>query len=127
MLYQKNHRIKILFVFFIIVLFVNVDYGQKMESTGYLFGHVGIDDPTKETWVPLANANIELEYKGKILKLLSNKAGLIDEILPKGKYRLLSVTTKNGIVLEFVSDQKKCFEIKANKERQFNIFLKPER
>ncbi|MBK8148727.1 MAG: hypothetical protein IPK58_11110 [Acidobacteria bacterium] len=55
----------------------------------------------------------------------SNKAGLLDEALPKGTYRLIRVFSADGQELEFVPDQRRKFVIKVGKQEMFHINVKP--
>lgn len=126
MQYRKKQKNNLIIIAVIILLLASIVVGQQKENKGYLFGRVAIDDPKKEYSIPLPFVTIELLHKNKNIKIITNEMGLIDEMLPKGKFQLLSVKTKEGVLFEFVSDQKKSFEIKAKKQEQFNITLKPQ-
>ena len=125
-MYQNNQRNNVITVLFLLAIFLNTQVvGQAQCSEGYVFGSVAIDDPSKEYSIRLPSVLIELRRKDKIIVILSNDAGLIDEKLAKGQYFLTAVKTRSGELFEFVADQRRNFEIRANKAARFHILVKP--
>lgn len=122
MLYQKNNLILFLLPF---LFLFNINECQKQQTKyGSLLGNaVFVDAEEKENLGAAREVIIELKHKGKSIQITSDESSIIAEKLSTGNYCLSSAKTKEGISLSFSPNQSKCFEIKVNKIKRFDVML----
>ena len=93
---------------------------------GFLVGsmlYVTGDKRVGESLGDAAAVTVELEHKGRMVKLTSNEQGDFIVNMAKGKYCLKSAAAADGRPLTFSPYQHKCFQIKPKRDTRFDVML----
>jgi uncharacterized protein YlzI (FlbEa/FlbD family) len=105
------------------LLLIIVPCGSQSRLEPVVGSVVFVDDVRKEFVENAPNVFIELQSGKKIIKLKSNQAGILNELLPLGKYCLKAAYTADNKPLPFSAAQYRCFRIRSKRAARFDVML----